>query len=39
MKYYGNWSIQELYNLPVGLRHWFAKKLVAQKEAEKPKKK
>lgn len=27
MKYYGGWSIFELYNLPIGLRNWFFDKL------------
>jgi|TARA_R100000008_G_scaffold81076_1_gene64007 hypothetical protein len=35
MKYYGNWSLVELYNLPVGLRGWFFQKLMDQKEAER----
>ena len=34
MKYYSNWALTELYNLPVGLRRWFFKKLVSQKEKE-----
>jgi hypothetical protein len=28
MKYYGGWSLFELYNLPIGLRNWFFDKLV-----------
>jgi hypothetical protein len=35
MKYISNWTLLELYNLPIGLRNWFFKKLVDQKEAEK----
>ena len=34
MKYYGGWSFIEAYNLPVGLRNWFAKKLSDQMEKE-----
>tara|TARA_Y100000592_G_C5384124_1_gene274898 strand:- start:125 stop:283 length:159 start_codon:yes stop_codon:yes gene_type:complete len=34
MKYYGGWSLFELYNLPVGLRDWYIKLLTAQKEKE-----
>ena len=34
MKYHGNWSLTELYNLPVGLRKWFFERLVRQKEEE-----
>ena len=34
MKYYSNWSLLELYNLPVGLRRWYFEKLVSQKEKE-----
>jgi len=35
MNYTGNWSITELYNLPVGLRRWFVEKTIKQKEEEK----
>jgi len=35
MNYIGNWSITELYNLPVGLRKWFVERTVKQKEEEK----
>ena len=40
MKYYGGWSLFELYNLPIGLRNWFVKKLSEQieKEADEVKK-
>ena len=34
MKYYSNWSLVELYNLPVGLRNWFFEKLADQKNTE-----
>ena len=35
MKYYGGWGIFELYNLPIGLRQWFVKKLGDQLEKER----
>lgn len=35
MNYVGNWSITELYNLPVGLRRWFVERTSKQKEEEK----
>tara|TARA_B100000287_G_scaffold238525_1_gene224370 strand:+ start:487 stop:639 length:153 start_codon:yes stop_codon:yes gene_type:complete len=34
LKYYGGWSFIEAYNLPVGLRVWFLKKLKEQIEKE-----
>jgi len=34
MNYIGNWSIMELYSLPVGLRKWFVERTLKQKEAE-----
>jgi hypothetical protein len=34
LKYYTAWSLQELYNLPVGLRRWFLERLAKQKEDE-----
>lgn len=34
MKYYGGWSFIEAYNLPVGLRNWFADRLAKQKKEE-----
>jgi hypothetical protein len=36
MKYYGGWSLWELYNLPVGLRTYYANKLeeTLKKRAE-----
>ena len=30
MKYFGGWSFYEAYNLPVGLRTWFIKRLASQ---------
>ena len=27
---YGGWSLMEAYNLPVGLRQWFLKRLEKQ---------
>ena len=35
MNYIGNWSITDLYNLPIGLRKWFVEKTLKQKEIEK----
>jgi hypothetical protein len=34
LKYYGGWSFMEAYNLPVGLRRWFAERLGKQLEKE-----
>ena len=34
MNYTGNWSITELYNLPIGLRRWFIERTVKQKQDE-----
>ena len=34
MKYTGNWSLAELYGLPVGLRNWFVERTIKQKEKE-----
>tara|TARA_R110000824_G_scaffold8737_3_gene39560 strand:- start:26720 stop:26923 length:204 start_codon:yes stop_codon:yes gene_type:complete len=34
MKYSGNWSLAELYGLPIGLRNWFIERTVKQKEKE-----
>ena len=34
MKYYGGWSLFELYNLPIGLRNWFFQMLIDHKEQE-----
>ena len=30
LKYYGGWSFMEAYNLPIGLRSWFVKRLNKQ---------
>jgi hypothetical protein len=40
LKYHGGWSFTEAYNLPIGLRKWFIKRLSKQleKEAEAAKK-
>ena len=35
LKYSGGWSFSEAYNLPIGLRDWFTKRLIKQLEAEK----
>jgi len=35
LKYHGNWSFIEIYNLPIGLRNWFTKRLQQQLEYEK----
>lgn len=37
MKYHGGWSLMELYNLPVGLRNWFAERLIKQLKEENKK--
>ena len=34
LKYHGGWSLIEMYNLPIGLRDWFTRKLVEQFEKE-----
>ena len=34
MKYHGGWSFYEAYNLPVGLRTWFIKRLAKQIDDE-----
>jgi len=34
LKYVGGWSLVESYNLPVGLRNWFIKRLSTQIEKE-----
>jgi len=34
LKYSGGWSFTEAYNLPVGLRTWFVKRLIQQLEKE-----
>jgi len=35
LKYHGGWSFIEAYNLPVGLRNWFVKRLIKQFEEER----
>lgn len=35
LKYHGGWSLIEAYNLPIGLRNWFVKRLMKQFEKEK----
>jgi hypothetical protein len=34
MKYHGGWSFIEAYNLPIGLRNWFLKRLADQLKNE-----
>ena len=34
LKYKGGWSFSEAYNLPIGLRQWFVKRLIQQIEKE-----
>tara|TARA_R110002020_G_scaffold362710_1_gene574983 strand:- start:180 stop:428 length:249 start_codon:yes stop_codon:yes gene_type:complete len=34
LKYSGGWSFSEAYNLPVGLRNWFVKRLIKQLKSE-----
>ena len=35
LKHHGGWSFIEAYNLPIGLRHWFVKRLEKQFKDEK----
>ena len=35
LKHHGGGSFIEAYNLPIGLRNWFTKKLAEQFEKEK----
>ena len=35
MQYSGGWSLTEAYNLPIGLRGWFVKRLMKQLQDEK----
>ena len=35
LKYSGGWSFSESYNLPIGLREWFVKRLIKQLQDEK----
>ena len=37
MKYYGGWSLFELYNLPIGLRNWYFELLATHKKEENEK--
>tara|TARA_Y100001937_G_scaffold128644_1_gene206436 strand:- start:4628 stop:4783 length:156 start_codon:yes stop_codon:yes gene_type:complete len=30
LKYYGGWSFQEAYSLPIGLRKWFLERLTQE---------
>ena len=34
LKYSGGWSFSEAYNLPIGLRDWFVKRLLKQLKSE-----
>jgi hypothetical protein len=34
LQYNGGWSLTELYNLPIGLRDWYTKRLIKQIEDE-----
>jgi len=34
LMYYGRWDFQQAYSLPVGLRGWFIRRLIKQKEDE-----
>ena len=34
LKYHGNFSLFESYNLPVSLRRWFIQRLIKQKTEE-----
>ena len=35
LMYHGGWSFIESYNLPIGLRRWFIRKIRHQFELEK----
>ena len=35
LQYSGGWSLTEAYNLPIGLRGWFVKRLMKQLQDEK----
>ena len=35
LKHFGGWSFTEMYNLPVGLRMWWLKRLQKHYEDEK----
>lgn len=34
MKYHGNWSLQELYTMPIQIRNWFVVQLSEQLKME-----
>ena len=34
LKYSGGWSFSEAYSLPIGLRNWFAERLLRQLKEE-----
>jgi|TARA_R100000455_G_C6208988_1_gene77142 hypothetical protein len=34
LKYHGNWSFMEAYNLPLTIRRWFLQRLAEQFEKE-----
>ena len=34
LKHHGGWSFIEVYNLPVGLRHWWLQRLEKQFKEE-----
>jgi hypothetical protein len=34
LKYHGNWSFMEAYNLPITIRRWFLQRLKQQFEKE-----
>ena len=34
LKHHGGWSFIEVYNLPVGLRHWWLERLEKQFKEE-----
>lgn len=34
LTHHSNWSFQEAYNLPIGLRMWFVKRVIKQFEDE-----
>jgi len=35
LKYHGGWSFIEAYNLPIGLRRWYIRRLTRQFQDEK----
>ena len=37
LKYHGNWSFMEAYNLPITIRRWFLQRLADQIEKENQK--